>query len=205
MTSEPASVTSHHLQEPDRDEPLEAAKIPLKNKGLDIASQVQSVKQAEPDLAPMVGTYTTSVEQTLSVIKAIEHTLQHKRRQIEEIQTRHEALALEYRQLGRSLESETKDMAQQFAGIISDLETDIPIAKTPADNAPETSDISAETLADSTPETGEASGLDLETSDLPPIPECLGDRQKPNCRHVTVFEGVVPTSICSAISISSWR
>jgi primosomal replication protein N len=113
------------VQVPDRDEPLEAAKIPLKHKGLDIASQMRSVKQAKPDLASAVGNYSVSIEQTLSVIEAIEATLQHKRRQIEEIQTRQEALALEYRKLGRSLESETKDMAQQFAGFISDLETDI--------------------------------------------------------------------------------
>ncbi len=122
MTSK--SVTGQ-VQVPDRDEPLEAAKIPLKHKGLDIASQMRSVKQAKPDLASSVGNYSVSIEQTLSVIEAIEATLQHKRRQIEEIQTRQEALALEYRKLGRSLESETKDMAQKFAGFISDLETDI--------------------------------------------------------------------------------
>jgi primosomal replication protein N len=122
MTSK--SVTGQ-VQVPDRDEPLEAAKIPLKHKGLDVASQMRSVKQAKPDLASSVGNYSVSIEQTLSVIEAIEATLQHKRRQIEEIQTRQEALALEYRKLGRSLESETKDMAQKFAGFISDLETDI--------------------------------------------------------------------------------
>ncbi len=176
MTSEPASVTSH-LQEVDLDEPRKVAKIPLKNKGLDIASQMQSVEQAGPDLASAVGNYSTSVDQTLGVIEAIEATLQQKRRQIEEIQTRQEALALEYRKLGRSLESETKDMAQQFAGFISDLETDIPIAEPPADKAPETSEASAEPLVDSTPETGEALDLGLETLDLPPVPKFLSDRQ----------------------------
>ncbi len=191
MTSEPASVTSHQ-QEVDLDEPRKVAKIPLKNKGLDIASQMQSVKQAGPDLASAVGSYSTSVDQTLGVIEAIEATLQQKRRQIEEIQARQEMLALEYRQLGRSLDTATKDLAQQFADIITDLETDKAIAKPPADKAPETnetraeppaesapemSDAIAEARADSTPETDEASGLDLETSDLPPVPEFLGGRQ----------------------------
>jgi chromosome segregation ATPase len=191
MTSEPASVTSH-LQELDLDEPREAVKIPLRNKGLDIASQMQSVGQAGPDLASAVGNYSTSVDQTLGVIEAIEATLQQKRRQIEEIQTRQEILALEYRQLARSLDTATKDLAQQFADIITDLETDKAIAKPPADqaretsdaraeppaeSAPEMSDAIAEARADSTPETDEASGLDLETSDLPPVPEFLGGRQ----------------------------
>ncbi len=209
MTSEPASVISH-LQEPDWEEPLKAAKIPLRNKGLDIASQMQSVERAEPDLASAVGNYSTSVDQTLGVIDAIEATLQQKRRQIEEIQARQEILALEYRQLGRSLDTATKDLAQQFTDIITDLETDKAIAKPPADqvreksetsdaraeppagkaseasetraeppadSASETSDAIAEALADSTPETDEASGLDLETSDLPPVPEFLGGRQ----------------------------
>jgi uncharacterized phage infection (PIP) family protein YhgE len=179
MMSQPASVTSH-LQELDLDEPQEVAKIPLRNKGLDIASQMQSVEQAGPDLASAVGDYSTSVDQTLGVIEALEATLQQKRRQIEEIQTRQEILALEYRQLGRSLDTATKDLAQQFADIITDLETDKAIAKPPADQARETSETSgpiAEPPADSTPETDEASGLDLETSDLPPVPEFLGGRQ----------------------------
>ena len=111
MTSEPASVTSH-LQELDLDEPREAAKIPLRNKGLDIASQMQSVERAEPDLASAVGNYSTSVDQTLGVIEAIEATLQKKRGQIEEIQTRQEILALEYRQLGRSLDTATKEIGR---------------------------------------------------------------------------------------------
>jgi chromosome segregation ATPase len=147
-----SKVLASQVQAPDRDEPLEAAKIPLKNKGMDIASQMRLVKKAEPNHASALGHYSPSVEQTLSVIEAIENKLQHKRRQIEEIQTRYEALALESREIGRTLESATKDLAQQFAGIISDLETDIPI---------------------------EASDLGLETSDLPPLPKFLGDRQKP--------------------------
>jgi hypothetical protein len=212
MTSEPASVISH-LQEPDPGEPLEAAKIPLRTKGLDIARQMQSVEQAGPDLASAVGSYSTSVDQTLGVIEAIEATLQQKRRQIEEIQARQEILALEYRQLGRSLDTATKDLAAQFFDIIADLKSDMAIAKPPtgqarkssetsetsdagaeppADEAPETNETKAEppadsasetsaaiadAPADSAPETDEASGLDLETSDLPPVPEFLGGRQ----------------------------
>ena len=212
MTSEPASVISH-LQEPDPGEPLEAAKIPLRTKGLDIARQMQSVEQAGPDLASAVGSYSTSVDQTLGVIEAIEATLQQKRRQIEEIQARQEILALEYRQLGRSLDTATKDLAEQFFDIIANLESDMAIAKPPAgqaretsvtsetsdagaeppadeapetnetkaeppaDSASETSDAIADAPADSAPETDEASGLDLETSDLPPVPEFLGGRQ----------------------------
>jgi chromosome segregation ATPase len=215
MTSEPASVISH-LQEPDPGEPLEAAKIPLRTKSLGIASQMQSVEQAGPDLASAVGSYSASVDQTLGVIEAIEATLQQKRRQIEEIQARQEILALEYRQLGRSLDTATKDLAEQFFDIIANLESDMAIAKPPAgqarktsvtsvtsetsdagaeppaDEAPETNETKAEPpadsasetsaaiadmLADSAPEIDEASGLDLETSDLPPVPEFLGGRQ----------------------------
>ncbi len=46
MTSEPASVSSHE-SEPDRNGSVDAATIPLKNKGLDIASQMQSVARAK--------------------------------------------------------------------------------------------------------------------------------------------------------------
>ncbi len=173
-------VLASQVQAADRDKPLEAAKIPLKNKGLDIASQMRLVKKATPDHASALGHYSASIEQTLSVIEAIETKLQHKRRQIEKIQTRHEALALEYRQLGKTLESAPKDLAEQFAGIITDLETNIPTAKFSRDNAPEKSESSAEPLAESMPETSEASDLDAETSDLPPLPEFLSDRPKPS-------------------------
>jgi chromosome segregation ATPase len=205
MTSEPASVISH-LQEPDRDEPLGAAKIPLKHKGLNIASQMRSVEQAGPDLASTVGSYSTSVDRTLSAIDAIESTLQRKRRQIEEIQARQEILALEYRQLGRSLDTATKDLADQFIDIIADLETDKPAAELPvepsadearetnasaekvpessatsaeslAEEAPETNATSAEPPAEKAPETSEALDLERELSDLPPVPEFLGGRQ----------------------------
>jgi hypothetical protein len=78
------------------------------------------------------------------------------------------------------LESAPKDLAELFAGIITDLETNIPTAKFSRDNAPEKSESSAEPLAESMPETSEASDLDAETSDLPPLPEFLSDRPKPS-------------------------
>lgn len=274
MTSEPASLTSQ-MQEPDPGAPQEAKKIPLKQKGLDIASQMRSVKQAGPDLARIASQSSTSVEQTLNVISAIEKTLHQKRRQIEEIKSRQEALAREFLQLGQSLESATRDLAQEFAGIIGDLETDVPVAKAPvakasvgttpamsetsaqaalgavsaasettakapaktaaaasgtvtnvtaktapaasestakapantapaasgtdanatagtapaasetgakaeADSVSSTSETGTEKPADRTPETGGALDLDMETSDLPPVPEFLGDRENPS-------------------------
>ena len=207
MTSEPASVSSHET-EPDSGGPADAAKIPLKHTGLDIASQMQSVARAETDLARMVGDYSATVENTLCVIEIIEETLQQKRKQIAEIQARQEALALEYRQLGRSLDSATKDLAQQFSDIIKDLEPNGPVvgvpaetapqapaakapevpgtsADAPAAKAPEASDTIAEALAESAEaltqsaaKSDAGSGLDLETSDLPPVPEFLGGRQE---------------------------
>lgn len=199
MTSESASITSR-MHEPDRDEPQEAAKIPLKYKGLDIANQMRSVKEAEPDLARAVGNYSASVEQTLGVIQAIEETLQHKRRQIDEIQARQAVLAREYKALGETLELATKDLAQQFTGIIRGLEVDLPIATSlaegpagigetvaglPPEGVPETSGAAAkeppaksasDQVSDSALEIDESSGLDLDTSDLPPVPGFLGDR-----------------------------
>ena len=133
MMSKPASVTGHP-QESLRDEPPEAAKIPLKGKGLDIASQMQSVTQAGPGLTGALGDYAASVAQTLGVIDAIETALQQKRQQIEEIQARQEILAREYRQLGITLDAATKDLAEQFIDIIADLETGQSIA--PADSGP---------------------------------------------------------------------
>jgi hypothetical protein len=154
MMSKPASVTSH-AQESIRDEPTEAAKIPLKGKGLDIASQMQSVKQAEPDLAGAVGDYSTSVAQTLGVIEAIEATLQQKRRQIEEIQARQKVLAREYRQLGESLDTATKDLAEEFFEIIADLEANRPIAVPPTETAFEVCETHIEPLAETAPEVEE--------------------------------------------------
>lgn len=208
MTSEPGSVTSK-APDPNQDDPLQSAKIPLKQKGLDIASQMRSVAQAEPDLARAIGDYSSSVEQTLGVIEAIETTLQHKRRQIDVIQARQKVLAREYKELGKTLELATKDLARQFAGIIRDLEANLPIVKPapkegsetretaaqrPADGAAETTASAVETEAAKASEASDAadtppadakaapeedSGLDLDTADLPPVPEFLGDRQDP--------------------------
>jgi len=152
MTSEPAIATSH-LQDPDHNGPLGAAKIPLKQKGLDIASQMQSIQRAEPDLVRMIGDHSATVENTLCVIEIIEETLQQKRQQIEEIQARQEVLALEYRQLGRSLNSATQDLAQQFSEIIKDLETDSFAVSPPADKAPEARETNTETNSETASET----------------------------------------------------
>jgi len=221
MTSEPARRTSQS-QDADRDDPLEAAKLQLKQKDLDIASQMRSVKQAEPDLVRAVGNYSASVVQTLGVIEAIEETLQHKRKQIDEIQARQAVLAREYRELGETLERATKDLARQFTRIIHSLETDAAIAppaaepsakaasetgtatatRPTAEPAAETtlelglgatvkaaetaSAISAEPSTrgtadeapDGAPKADETSDLDLDLSDLPPVPEFLGNRDK---------------------------
>ena len=208
MTSEAASV-SPPQPEPEGGGQIDAAKSPLKQTGLDIAGQMQSVARAETDLARMVGDTSASVENTLCVIEIIEETLQQKRKQIAEIQARQEALALEYRQLGRTLDAATKDLAQQFSDIIKDLETDDPIAgpiagpiasasgasgkvpeasgaaaeapaeapgETAADKVPGASEKIASALAETAAQSEAATGLDLETSDLPPVPEFLGDR-----------------------------
>lgn len=201
MTSDQASLTSQ-TPESDQEEPPESAKIPLKHKGMDIASQIRSVKQAEPDLARLVGDYSASVAQTLGVIEAIEATLLHKRRQIDEIQARQKVLAREYRELGETLDRANRDLAHQFAGIIRDLEANLPLAKPAGEAASQTSgsvtdkhaDDAAETsgraaqppaqgapdgASENAPETDEASGLDLDPTNLPPVPEFLGDPRKP--------------------------
>lgn len=204
MTSEAASAS------PQQPEPgggqAEAAQSPLTHPGLDIASQIKSVARAETDLARMVGDYSATVENTLCVIDIIEETLQQKRKQIAEIQARQEALALEYRQLGRTLDAATKDLALQFSDIIKDLETDRSLAgpiagasakapqesaaaggataetpaetavAAPADRVSGASEKIASALAETAAHSEAASGLDLETSDLPPVPEFLGDR-----------------------------
>ncbi len=224
MTSEPARRSSQS-QDADRDEALEAAKLQLTQKDWDIASQMRSVREAEPDLVRAVGNYSTSVKQTLGVIEAIEDTLQHKRRQIDEIQARQALLAREYRELGETLERATKDLARQFSLIIQGLETDSALfprsakasakaaseagtaaTKATAERAPETAldlslgataeaadaagaagaappardtaDDASNRAPDGAPKTGETSILDLDTSDLPPVPEFLGVRDK---------------------------
>jgi chromosome segregation ATPase len=146
MMSKPASVISH---------PQEAAKIPLKGRGLDIASQMESVKRAEPDLVGAVGDYSASVAQALGMIEAIEAKVQQKREQIEEIQARQELLAREYRQLGETLDTATKDLAEEFFEIIADLEADRPIAVPSAETAFEARETHAEPPAELASETEE--------------------------------------------------
>ncbi len=100
--------------------------------------------------------------QILGIIEAIEMNLRQRRERIEEIQARHEGLALQYRQLGKSLDSATADLTQQFAGIIGDLGNDVAIAKL---------------LARDAPALASASNLALEKPEWPPIPECVGEVQ----------------------------
>lgn len=146
MMSKPASVISH---------PQEAAKIPLKGRGLDIASQMESVKRAEPDLVGAVGDYSASVAQALGMIEAIEAKVQQKREQIEEIQARQELLAREYRQLGETLDTATQDLAEEFFEIIADLEANRPIAVPPAEAAFEARETHVAPPAETAPQTEE--------------------------------------------------
>ncbi len=101
----------------------------------DIVSIVNATHTAEDGLARAADNYSARIEQTLGMIEAIEKNLREKRKRIEEIQTRHEDLALQYRQLGKSLDSATADLTQQFAGVISDLGNDGAISKLPAGDA----------------------------------------------------------------------
>ena len=125
---------------------------------------------AEEDLARAADNYSTRIEQTLGMIETIEKNLREKRKRIEEIQTRHEDLALQYRQLGKSLDSATADLTQQFAGVISDLGNDGAISKLPAGDA------SATVVG---------SNLTPEKSELPPVPERVREaRGTPNEEEV---------------------
>ena len=128
----------------------------------DIASLVNATHTAEEGLARAADNYSTRIEQTLGIIEAIEKNLREKRKRIEEIQTRHEDLAFQYRQLGKSLDSATADLTQQFAGVISDLGNDGAISKLPAGDA------SATVVG---------SNLTPEKSELPPVPECVREIQ----------------------------
>ncbi len=71
-------------------------------------------------------------------------------------------MALQYRQLGKSLDSATADLAQQFAGVIGDLGSDVAIAKLLAGGAP--APVAAANMAPGPP-------------DLPPVPECVREAQ----------------------------
>ncbi len=127
---------------------------------------------AEEGLARAADNYSTRIEQTLGMIETIEKSLREKRKRIEEIQTRHEDLALQYRQLGKSLDSATADLTQQFAGVISDLGNDGTISKL---------------LADGASATAVGSNLAPEKPELPPIPECVREVQgTPNEERVNL-------------------
>ncbi len=118
---------------------------------------------AEEALARAADNFSTRIEQTLGMIETIEKSLREKRKRIEEIQTRHEDLALQYRQLGKSLDSATADLTQQFAGVISDLGNDDAISKL---------------LADGASATAVGSNLAPKKPELPPIPECVREIQE---------------------------
>lgn len=161
MTSQPASEPSDP-QGADPEGAEEAVTIPLKPVGLNLASETGAPPECDPEVVAVLGDYSTSVKRTLGVIEAMETTLQDKRAQIEEIQARQRALAQEYKELGRTLETASRDLAQKFSVIITDLETDR---------------ASGEPLADKASGSGGISALDLDLADLPPVPEFLGGRQ----------------------------
>jgi hypothetical protein len=116
---------------------------------------------AEEDLARAADNYSTCIEQTLGMIETIEKNLREKRKRIEEIQTRHEDLALQYRQLGKSLDSATADLTQQFAGVISDLGNDGAISKLPAGDASAT--VVGSNLTPENKDDGTAAGPETDT------------------------------------------
>ncbi len=129
---------------------------------INIASFVNATHTAEDGVARAADNYSCCIEQTLRMIEAIEKNLREKRKRLEEIQTRHEDLALQYRQLGKSLDSATADLPQQIADVIGDLGNDGAIAKL---------------LAGDAPALATASNLAPEKPELPPIPECVGEVQ----------------------------
>ena len=128
----------------------------------DIVSLVNATHTAEEGLARAADNYSARIEQILGIIEAIEKNLRQNRERIEEIRARHEGLALQYRQLGKSLDSATFDLTQKFAGIINDLGNDVAIAKL---------------LARDTPAPATASNLAPEKPESPAIPEFLGEVQ----------------------------
>ncbi len=116
---------------------------------------------AEEALARAADNYSTRIEQTLGMIEAIEKNLREKRKRIEEIQTRHEDLALQYRQLGKSLDSATANLAQQFAGVIGDLGNDGAISKLLAGGASAT--VVGSNLAPENEDDGTTAGPETDT------------------------------------------
>ncbi len=138
----------------------------------DIASLVNATHTAEAGVGRAADNYSARIEQVLGIIGAIEKNLRQKRERIEEIRARHEGLALQYRQLGKSLDSATADLTQQFAAIISDLGSDVAITKL---------------LAGDASATVVGSNLDPEKPELPPVPECVREVQgTPNEEQVNL-------------------
>ena len=129
------------------------------------ACQKRESNQDEQDFSRVADNYSASIKQSLSVVRVLENMLQEKRERIEEIQTRHEDLAREYRQLGRTLDSLTLDLAQLCSSVIDDLRSDDEIAKPDANNA------SAPTAnSDSAPQ----------RLNFLPIPKFFSDARKPS-------------------------
>lgn len=122
----------------------------------DINSLDKATQTAKESLTCAADNYSAYFERILRVIGIIEEDIREKRSRIEEIQTRHEQLVIEYRQLGKSLESETSDLAQKFIGAINDLGTDATIAALLLD----------------IPATTETSDLATELPGPAPIPDC---------------------------------
>ncbi len=61
--------------------------------------------------------------QTLRAIEIVEEHLREKRSRIEEIQSRHDNLVNEIRQLNKTLESEYIDFVSKLKAVINDLDT----------------------------------------------------------------------------------
>ena len=68
----------------------------------------------------VVGESSTTAELSLEMVETLQETLKQRRRQLEDIVTRQKSLVQEYEQLSAT----ATDMAQQFSGIMRDLEPD---------------------------------------------------------------------------------
>jgi hypothetical protein len=95
----------------------------------DVASLENASRSAKESIDHAANDYSACVERLLRVMTIIEETLRERRGRIEAIRTRHQDLVREYRQLGKSLEAETSDLARKFTGVISDLGTDVEIVR----------------------------------------------------------------------------
>ncbi len=131
------------------------------------ASLENVTQPAKEGLALAADENSTCFRQILPVIEIIEENLRERRNRIEELQTRHEQLVIEYEQLGKSLDSETTDLAQKFAGSINDLSTDVSIVRL---------------LLGEIPAPAGASDLASNLPGLAPIPDCDQDAQRSQTR-----------------------